>query len=95
MKTAAKPDWKTRLEFVGDNPANESGRSAKFWQAEVYGSTFVRRWGRIGATGQTKSETFATHSEATSAALKMCEEKKRGGYTLEVDIITLIGKLGV
>lgn len=94
MKTTQAPDWKTRLEFVGENADNKSGRSAKFWQAEVWGNVFIRRWGKIGANGQTKSESFESSREATKAALKMCEEKKRGGYTLEVDIISLIGKLG-
>jgi predicted DNA-binding WGR domain protein len=93
MSDERKPDWKCRLDFVGDNDANLSGRSRKFWQAEVWGKTFVRRWGPIGKTGQTMKQTFATKYEATQAALKMANEKRRKGYTNEVDIVTLIGSL--
>jgi len=87
------PDWKLRLEYVGENYANKSGLSSKFWQAEVYGCVFVRRWGKIGAAGQTKRETFYTPWEAKHAALKLVEEKRSKGYVVEVDIITLIGSL--
>ena len=93
MSESNKPDWKCRLEFVGTNHDNASGKSRKFYQAEVWGKTFVRRWGRIGTTGQTMRQTFATKYEATSAALKMANEKRAKGYTAEVDIVTLIGSL--
>jgi len=88
-----EPDWKQRLEFIGENLANKSGRSGKFWQAEVYGCRFVRRWGKIGTTGQTMSEEFGSPFEAKEAAVKMAESKRQKGYTTEVDIIQLIGSL--
>jgi predicted DNA-binding WGR domain protein len=88
-----KPEWKCRLEFVGANEANQSGKSRKFWQAEIYGCVFVRRWGPIGKTGQTMSERLSSPYEAKAAALKMANEKRRKGYTNEVDIVTLIGSL--
>lgn len=93
MKDRPNPDFKLRLEFVGDNPENQSGKSRKFWQAEVYGTHFVRRWGRIDTQGQTMAEVFPTPDAARRAATKMAEEKRRKGYKLEVDIITLIGQL--
>jgi len=88
-----EPDWKLRLEFIGENADNLSGRSAKFWQAETYGREFVRRWGKIGAGGQTMRESFGSSYEAKSAALRMVEEKRKKGYVKEVDIISLIGSL--
>jgi len=78
MSDSNKPDWKCRLEFVGTNHDNASGKSRKFYQAEVWGKTFVRRWGRIGTAGQTMRQTFATKYEATSAALKMANEEASG-----------------
>jgi predicted DNA-binding WGR domain protein len=91
MSDERKPDWKCRLEFVGRTDLGNASR--KFYQAEVWGKTFVRRWGRIGTAGQTMRQTFATKYEATSAALKMANEKRAKGYTAEVDIVTLIGSL--
>jgi predicted DNA-binding WGR domain protein len=88
-----KPEWKCRLEFVGANGENLSGKSRKFWECIVVGCTFVRRWGPIGKTGQTMQEKFPTSYEAKAAALKMANEKRRKGYTNEVDIVTLIGSL--
>lgn len=88
-----EPDFKLRLEYVGKNEQNVSGKSSKFWQAEVWGCHFVRRWGKIGTKGQTMRETFADGYQAKQAAMKMAGEKQRKGYTLEVDIITLIGSL--
>lgn len=88
-----EPDWKLRLEFIGENPDNASGKSSKFWQAECWGRDFVRRWGKVGAQGQTMREPFGSSYEAKSAALKMVEEKRRKGYVKEVDIISLIGSL--
>lgn len=93
MNDAKKPDWKCRLEFVGPNPKNLSGKSRKFWQAEVWGRTFVRRFGPIGKQGQTMQETFGSSYEAKAAALKMANKKRADGYTNEVDIVTLIGSL--
>jgi predicted DNA-binding WGR domain protein len=95
------PDLKIRLEYVGPNEANASGRSSKFWQAEVYrsngGAVFVRRWGKILAWGdedrQPKRERYPTIAAAQCAALKMVEKKRKKGYTLEVDVVTLIGML--
>jgi len=93
IPTKREPDFKMRLEFVGANAQNQSGESMKFWQAEVWGSTFVRRWGKIGTRGQTMREDFASPQHAQQAARKMAIEKQRKGYTLEVDIISLIGSL--
>jgi predicted DNA-binding WGR domain protein len=38
------------------------------------------RWGRIGANGQTKTQTFADEQSAASAAAKLIEEKTGEGY---------------
>lgn len=85
------PDWKCRLEFLGRTDLGNP--SCKFWQAEVYGKVFVRRWGRIGTAGGTKREVFFDSFGAKQAALKMVNKKRSEGYTNEVDIVTLIGTL--
>jgi len=96
------PKFKIRLEFVGPNENNASGKSSKYWQAETYERSngrgiFVRRWGKILSWGDEyrapMREEFSTVAEARRAAMKMVEKKRKKGYTLEVDVVTLIGLL--
>lgn len=87
------PDFKIRLEYVGPNEKNQSGTSRKFWQGEVWGRCFVRRWGRLGTFGQTQRQDFATPELARSACFKMIDEKRKKGYTMEVGVLSLIGAL--
>ena len=48
--------WRLRCVYVGYNAENESRHSEKFWQLEGDGNGSVaRRWGRIGARGQSKA----------------------------------------
>lgn len=94
MEVSRRPDFAIALQFIGPNENTDSGRSAKYWCAEVYSNVFVRRWGRIGTTGSTMREKFESTYEAKRAAVKMAEEKKRKGYQKEIDIVQLIGSLG-
>lgn len=89
----SQPDFKIRLEYVGLNDKNKSGESSKFWQGEVWGCVFVRRWGRRGTTGQLSRQTFDTPEKARRACLKMVDEKRGKGYTMEVGVLSLIGAL--
>ena len=47
--------FRVRLEFVGRNADNLSGRSRKFWEcvSRGEGSRVAIRYGRIGAEGRT------------------------------------------
>jgi predicted DNA-binding WGR domain protein len=62
-----------RFEFVG-------GSSAKFWEADVEGASFVVTFGRLGAAGQRKAKAFATEAEARRECEKKIAEKLREGY---------------
>lgn len=58
------------------------GTSRKFWEIELDGESFTTRWGRIGATGQEKSQDFDTPAEARKAHDKLVAEKEKKGYKL-------------
>lgn len=67
--------WRVRLTFVGDNPANQSGKSAKWWEASAPGPRAVTvRWGVIGGKGQ--GQTGVGEHEALDRA----SDKRRKGY---------------
>lgn len=91
MVSNKKPSYSCRLEYVGPNGENQSGKSAKFWQIEVHGSRVVRRWGRIGTSGQSDEKVYAGDYYALAEAKAQVRAKRMKGYTKEVDIITLIG----
>jgi predicted DNA-binding WGR domain protein len=54
--------------------------SHKFYEVVIEGETVTTRFGRIGATGQTKVERYASSGEALEAAEKKVKEKLRKGY---------------
>jgi predicted DNA-binding WGR domain protein len=62
-----------RFEFV-------DGKSEKFWEIAVEASSFTVRYGRIGATGQTQTKSFATDAKAAAEAAKLVKEKTGKGY---------------
>lgn len=68
--TVAKP---RHFEFV-------EGTSSKFWEVSRAGNTMTTRWGRIGATGQSKTKTFADEQAAMDAMALLIEEKTDEGY---------------
>lgn len=65
----------TRLE-LHDTEAN----SHKFYEVTVDGSTITRRWGRVGAAGQTAAETAASPDAALATATKLLAGKQGKGY---------------
>jgi len=69
--------WRLRCVFVGYNPDNETRHSDKFWQLEGGGGRVVRRWGRRGASGQTRHDTLCEGLEKFS-------EKLGKGYRVAV-----------
>jgi DNA ligase-1 len=77
LAKASKPPTSTAsryFEFV-------EGKSAKFWEITVAGTDVTVRYGRIGASGQTKTKTFADEAAAHTHADKLIDEKTGKGYT--------------
>ena len=68
-------DWIVRLEYVGTNYDNESGRSSKFWSAENEGGSVRIRWGKIGSSGQSTLKDWSYFD-------KKCGDKLSKGYAL-------------
>jgi predicted DNA-binding WGR domain protein len=62
-----------RFEFV-------EGSSAKFWMAEVQGSTFIVVYGRLGTDGQRKEKEFDDEESARREYDRKVAEKLREGY---------------
>ena len=63
-----------RFEFV-------EGKSAKFWQAESVGTTFIVEFGRLGTKGQRKEKDFPNEDAAKKELEKKIAEKLREGYS--------------
>lgn len=72
-----------RFEFV-------QGSSAKFWAADVQGSSFVVVYGRLGTSGQRKEKGFPSPEAAQREVDKKIAEKLREGYH-EVSAATAAG----
>lgn len=56
------------------------GASSKFWEVSQAGNEMTTRWGRIGASGQTKTKAFADERAADAAVTRLIEEKTGEGY---------------
>lgn len=56
------------------------GKSDKFWQIEVQGSTYTVRYGRKGTDGQTSTKAFGSTEEAARQAEKAIAGKVKKGY---------------
>ncbi len=57
-------------------------KSEKFWEVHVEGDSFTARYGKIGASGQTSTKTFASNEKAQVEADKMAAKKVKKGYVL-------------
>ena len=57
------------------------GKSAKFWQGEVSGTTFIVEYGRLGTGGQRKEKDFGDEGAARRELEKKITEKLREGYS--------------
>lgn len=50
-------------------------------QSDLFGShCLIRKWGRMGRSGQTRSTPYQTEDEAQAAFMKQWKIKKRRGY---------------
>lgn len=56
------------------------GRSHKFWNIELQGSSFTVTFGKIGTDEQTQTKKFPTPEKAQAAADKLIREKTGKGY---------------
>lgn len=59
-----------------------AGSSRKFWMAGVVGRRLVRRWGRIGTTGQGKWQEFPSEAQAVAELEDLFRRKLAKGYAL-------------
>lgn len=55
-------------------------KSHKFWNIEVSGSSFTVSYGKVGASGQTQTKSFASAEKAQAEADKLIREKVKKGY---------------
>lgn len=55
-------------------------KSHKFWNIEVSGSSFTVTYGKIGASGQTQTKSFASVEKTQAEADKLIGEKLKKGY---------------
>lgn len=78
-KTAKTPSPLCEPEIVSVRMVNDG----KFWEVTVTDSESVTRFGKIGATGVTKTRNFSTHKEALSEMEKTKNKKLKKGYTVE------------
>ena len=56
------------------------GKSHKFWEIDIQGTSFTVRYGRIGANGKSGTKTFPTAEKAQAEAKKAIGGKTRKGY---------------
>src|SRR5574343_521433 len=54
----------------------------KFWEYEISGNTITYRWGRVGTTGQSKTEISS--SPESTAQSKASSKVKKGYVKLDV-----------
>ncbi len=62
-----------RFECVEDG-------AAKFWEVTLDGAAMTVTYGKLGTSGQSKTKTFASASDARSEADKLVREKTKKGY---------------
>ncbi len=60
--------------------AFSEGNATKFWELAVKGTEVTVRYGRIGAQGQTQTQSFADDAAAAKHGKRLVEEKVAKGY---------------
>ena len=56
------------------------GRSDKFWEIRLEGTSHTVRYGRVGTDGQTVTKEFATDEKALASCEKLIRQKEAKGY---------------
>lgn len=82
-----------RVEWLGSNHSNASGKSNKFYEVVVETDTqgrFLeqRRWGKYGTRGQTSEIVHWNERQALASARAQIRAKLSKGYTRPVDALT-------
>jgi predicted DNA-binding WGR domain protein len=102
----SKPESITlRVEWLGANHANKSGKSDKFYEITITPETeqqwgdgwwwrVVARYGKFGTKGQTKDYGIH-HSQNTAryVARRILDKKLAKGYTEPVDALTRLARV--
>jgi uncharacterized protein (TIGR02996 family) len=57
------------------------GKSHKFWNIDLQGSSFTVTFGKVGSAGQTQTKSFADAAKAQKEHDKLVAEKLKKGYT--------------
>jgi DNA ligase-1 len=70
---SAEPPGRRYFEFA-------EGKSSKFWEIAVDGTSVTVRFGRIGTNGQTQTRSFGDGSAAQAHAQRLINEKTGKGY---------------
>lgn len=58
----------------------KDNKSSKFWSIKVEGVQVTTRWGKIGATGQSKTKEYPDAGSALQAAQEQLADKRSSGY---------------
>jgi predicted DNA-binding WGR domain protein len=58
------------------------GKSNKFWEIELDGTSFTTTYGRIGTNGQTSMKEYDSTDKAKKEYDKLVAEKVKKGYKL-------------
>jgi predicted DNA-binding WGR domain protein len=58
------------------------GKSNKFWEIELDGTSFTTTYGRIGTNGQTSMKEYDSTDKAKKEYDKLIAEKVKKGYKL-------------
>ena len=87
-----------RLEWLGVNHANQSGKSDKFYAVTLHqdsGGDYIetRRWGRYGTKGQSKVLRHLFKFDAVRSASNILIKKRSAGYTRPVAALKRLAHL--
>lgn len=89
--------FRERVEWLGKNHANQSGKSDKFYEIVVVEQNGhhieTRRWGKYGAKGQVKVLTHYSEYSALRSAEDQLKKKRAKGYTRCVDALTRLASV--
>lgn len=92
-----KEIYRDRVEWLGKNHANASGKSDKFYEVTVIAQNGhyieTRRWGKYGAKGQVKVVTHSWETYALRSAKEQIKKKRSKGYTRCVDALTRLASV--
>ncbi len=84
MSTTSSADGNAPLKQLFECRADGA---EKFWEVWVIGPDLTTRWGKIGASGQEKTKSFASPGKAQLEYNKLVAEKTSKGYVEIKDLL--------